>query len=364
VGAAAAVPEGRAVTAVVAGERVAVFRHEGRLSCVSAVCRHQNGPLGEGRIIDGCITCPWHGYQYRPDSGTSPPPFTDTIPTFNLRVHDGRVLVHERPNPPGTPVAPVPAPPAPDAASDAAPFYVGYAPQAPAALARFQRRAVVTILLLAGGLAAALAVAQRGFEAAAFEYGRITTVAGVVRAAPYPLLEVPRPGAPDRVSRYFLAASGKRGAQAAVAGLDGRRVRMRGTLAYRSHLTLLEIAGAEPTDAAPAPAPAEPLQDLGVFDLAGEIVDGKCYMGVMNPGHGKGHRACAARCLSGGLPPLLLVRSESGARLELLLLDGAGKPVTGIERWAGLPLSLRGRVARQGDLWLVHADPRSFRRLQ
>jgi nitrite reductase/ring-hydroxylating ferredoxin subunit len=29
----------------------------------------QNGPLGEGRIVDGCITCPWHGYQYRPDTG-------------------------------------------------------------------------------------------------------------------------------------------------------------------------------------------------------------------------------------------------------------------------------------------------------
>src|SRR5439155_9981747 len=52
----------RARIGVVAGERVAVFRYGGRLSCVSNVCKHQNGPLGEGRIIDGCITCPWHGY--------------------------------------------------------------------------------------------------------------------------------------------------------------------------------------------------------------------------------------------------------------------------------------------------------------
>ena len=72
------------------------------ITSLSNVCQHQNGPLGEGRVIDGCITCPWHGYQYRPEDGCSPPPFTETIPTFNVRVEDGRVLVDPRPNPPGT----------------------------------------------------------------------------------------------------------------------------------------------------------------------------------------------------------------------------------------------------------------------
>ncbi|NNG15061.1 MAG: Rieske 2Fe-2S domain-containing protein, partial [Gemmatimonadales bacterium] len=90
----------------IAGERLAVFRYDGKISAVSSVCQHQNGPLGEGRIIEGCITCPWHGYQYYPDSGQSPAPFTERIPTFNVRVVDGRVQVDPRPNPPGTPVEP------------------------------------------------------------------------------------------------------------------------------------------------------------------------------------------------------------------------------------------------------------------
>jgi nitrite reductase/ring-hydroxylating ferredoxin subunit len=107
VGDPAAIPEGRAIGAVIGGERVAVFRHEGRLSAVSGVCRHQNGPLAEGRVIDGCITCPWHGYQYRPEDGRSPPPYDDKIETFNLRVRNGRVEIHQRPNPPGTRVEPV-----------------------------------------------------------------------------------------------------------------------------------------------------------------------------------------------------------------------------------------------------------------
>ncbi len=45
-------------------ERIAIFKTEGRLFAVNNVCKHQNGPLGEGKIVDGCITCPWHGYQY------------------------------------------------------------------------------------------------------------------------------------------------------------------------------------------------------------------------------------------------------------------------------------------------------------
>lgn len=106
----ATIAEGRAFGAVVGTERVAIFRHAGRLSAVSGVCRHQNGPLAEGRIVDGCITCPWHGYQYRPEDGTSPPPFEDRIATYRLRVLDDRVQVFQTPNPPGTRVEPVSVP--------------------------------------------------------------------------------------------------------------------------------------------------------------------------------------------------------------------------------------------------------------
>lgn len=95
------IPEKRARIVCLSGERVAIFKYDGKISAVSNVCQHQNGPLGEGRILDGCITCPWHGYQYLPETGASPPPFVEKIPTFNVRVENGRVLVHPRPNPAG-----------------------------------------------------------------------------------------------------------------------------------------------------------------------------------------------------------------------------------------------------------------------
>lgn len=106
VGPVESIPEKCAQVISVGGERVAVFRYDGKVSAVSNVCRHQNGPLGEGRIIDGCITCPWHGYQYLPETGASPPPFLEKVPTYDSRVIDGIVYIDPRPHPPGTRVDP------------------------------------------------------------------------------------------------------------------------------------------------------------------------------------------------------------------------------------------------------------------
>jgi len=88
------------------GNRVAVFRAGDSFSAISNVCAHQGGPLGEGRVIDGCATCPWHGYQYRPENGQSPPPYTEKIPTYQLRVSAGVLQLNPEPNPPGTPADP------------------------------------------------------------------------------------------------------------------------------------------------------------------------------------------------------------------------------------------------------------------
>ena len=83
-------------------QSIAIFRNGNEFTAVSNRCAHQGGPLGEGRIIDGLITCPWHGYQYKPEDGCSPPPFTEKVPTFNLKILGDKILVDPIPNPPGT----------------------------------------------------------------------------------------------------------------------------------------------------------------------------------------------------------------------------------------------------------------------
>jgi sulfoxide reductase heme-binding subunit YedZ len=94
----AEIPENQARIVCLSGERVAIFKYEGKISAVSNVCQHQNGPLGEGKVVSGCITCPWHGYQYLPETGASPPPFAEKVPTFNVRVKNGRVWIDPTPN--------------------------------------------------------------------------------------------------------------------------------------------------------------------------------------------------------------------------------------------------------------------------
>ncbi len=98
------IPNNQAITVSINDdERVAIFRYdETKLTAVSNVCQHQNGPLGEGRIIDGLITCPWHGYQYKPEDGCSPPPFTEKIKTYRLMLEGDEVLLNSTPLHAGT----------------------------------------------------------------------------------------------------------------------------------------------------------------------------------------------------------------------------------------------------------------------
>jgi nitrite reductase/ring-hydroxylating ferredoxin subunit len=355
------IPENRARIGLVAGERVAVFRYQGMISAVSNVCRHQNGPLGEGRIIDGCITCPWHGYQYRPDTGSSPPPFTDTIPTFRVRVVAGRALVHPQPLPPGTFVEPAVIPTPLQQGADGPEFYVGYHPASPPGLARHTRRAVVTVTLLLGGTVAVLALAQPPFAAATFEYGRSREVTGRLIVHPYPALVVDDAPEPYPVGsrHWLLAASGKHGAN--VTGPEGRRVRVRGSLIHRGNAAMLEIAGLDTLADSGSAAPP-PHVDLGVFTLTGEIVDSKCWLGVMNPGEGKTHLACAVRCVSGGLPPMLVIRDAPGRERHLLLADPRGGPMNArILPMVGRPVTVTGHVTREGELLFLRADADAYR---
>jgi nitrite reductase/ring-hydroxylating ferredoxin subunit len=96
------IEESRAKIFCIDKERIAVYRHENRLFAIHNVCKHQGGPLGEGKIIDGCITCPWHGYQYLPHNGQSPPPFTEKVNTYDVRIEDAQVWLNPKPFAEGT----------------------------------------------------------------------------------------------------------------------------------------------------------------------------------------------------------------------------------------------------------------------
>jgi hypothetical protein len=242
------------------------------------------------------------------------------------------------------------------------PFYVGYHPVAPGPVARGLQHIVGGIVILVAAAAALLALSQRPAEPGVFEYGHPRTVRGQLREFPYPSLLVPGTGITDRgtaYTRYLLVAAGKHGAQTVVSGLDGRWVELTGTRIARPEREMLEVTSGGVAELSPASIPEQgvsppPAADLGERTLTGEIVDSKCWLGVMKPATGNVHRGCASRCLHGGIPPLLMTTDSLGGVAHYLLTDADGRaaPVW-FSELVGREVRLTGEVNRDGDLLIL-----------
>jgi nitrite reductase/ring-hydroxylating ferredoxin subunit len=77
------------------GVPVLLYRADGRTYAVAATCSHMGGPLEEGTIADGCVTCPWHGSTFRfADGGIVRGPASTPQPRYETRLQDGRIEVH------------------------------------------------------------------------------------------------------------------------------------------------------------------------------------------------------------------------------------------------------------------------------
>jgi len=242
-------------------------------------------------------------------------------------------------------------------------FYVGYFPKAPAGIAR-RIRTLITIVLVLGAIAAiAFAHVQKTFAPSAFEYGKERTFEGVVESRPFPALVTTGSGATyTQAKRYLLVAAGKHGADSQVQPYVGRTVRLRGTLIYRGSQSMIELVKdsvAVTADARQVPAL---MTNLGPFTLTGEVVDSKCYLGVMNPGNGKVHRDCAVRCLSGGIPPIFATNDFRGVPAILVLTDDAGKPLPkqAFLHLVAQPVQVHGKVLQTGNTLFLEAGPREI----
>ena len=237
-------------------------------------------------------------------------------------------------------------------------FYVGYVPKAPAALGRIIARIAAGIMLvglIAGGL---LIFGQPPFAASKFEFGEYHDYAGTIEEWPYPMLITDN-------ATFLLVAPGKHGLSDTVKGLQGKHVQLKGSLIERTPDRMIEVASA-PIVVGTSPVLATPSRtvDLGPITLRGEIVETKCYLGVMNPGEHKVHRDCAVRCISGGVPPAFLARDASGDARVLLLVGEDGRALSKeILPFVAEPLEISGVLLRTGSTLTLKADPARFRRI-
>jgi nitrite reductase/ring-hydroxylating ferredoxin subunit/uncharacterized membrane protein len=76
------------------GTPVVVVKTDAGLFALSATCVHAGGPLDEGKIVDGCLRCPWHHSMFRLDNGQAVRgPATTTQPVWQARIENGRLQV-------------------------------------------------------------------------------------------------------------------------------------------------------------------------------------------------------------------------------------------------------------------------------
>lgn len=89
------VPQGRGLQVHAAGVPIMLARDGDRIVAMADRCTHRGGPLHEGDISGGCVTCPWHGSRFRlADGGVASGPAVRPQPMLQTRVIDGRVQVH------------------------------------------------------------------------------------------------------------------------------------------------------------------------------------------------------------------------------------------------------------------------------
>jgi hypothetical protein len=240
-------------------------------------------------------------------------------------------------------------------------FYIGYLPKAPVELSRLLRCVAVALLLTTAVVATLLVVSQQRFSPSAFEWQRVRVFEGIIEQNPYPTLLMKRPGITvpgQEYSRYLLVGAGKHGASQEIAGNLGQLVKLRGKLIYRSGETVIEVMPSGVTSLSTSSVQATSPRNLGTVTLRGEIVDTKCYVGVMNPGQGKVHRDCAVRCISGGIPPALLSADEHGSSRLYLLTTGGGGPIqpSSILAKVGEPVRVKGDLMAQDDVLTIRVS--------
>jgi nitrite reductase/ring-hydroxylating ferredoxin subunit/multimeric flavodoxin WrbA len=83
---------------LVAGAKVALTYRDGEFGAISGVCNHVGGPLGDGELEGDYVVCPWHYWKFHFKTGLGEPGYeADKVPSYEVRVDNGRVWVRNVP---------------------------------------------------------------------------------------------------------------------------------------------------------------------------------------------------------------------------------------------------------------------------
>ena len=93
VGPAEKLADNSAIEVLLEGQVIAIFRTAQGLFALDGMCAHQGGPIAEGTLSNGCVTCPWHGWQYELATGIQTINRQPLQRTFPVRLNKGRIEI-------------------------------------------------------------------------------------------------------------------------------------------------------------------------------------------------------------------------------------------------------------------------------
>ncbi|MEM8878413.1 MAG: hypothetical protein AAGD23_11160 [Pseudomonadota bacterium] len=246
------------------------------------------------------------------------------------------------------------------------PFFIGFSNTVPAPLVLFL--AVVAAAFIGGMAGLALALSSSvddpgdGFVA----WGQYQELSGILETEPYPILRLPaQNGQGPRA--YLLSGQGKNGVQSRATPLSGQPAEAGGVFIQRGSIQMLQVGGRvglRAPEADPAAFQPEDRVPLGRWRLTGEICDGKCYLGIMRPGRGLSHKACANLCIAGGVPPVFVAAGPVDGQEFFVVAGPDGGPMP--DEWmrhVAVFIEAEGEIERMDDLYVFRIDPSTIRPL-
>lgn len=246
-------------------------------------------------------------------------------------------------------------------------FFIGYAPPMPPRLAHFVRRNVITLACGVLVWAVTIATGHVPLEGGTFEFGHPQRLGGTIVEHPYPALQLDEDNQ-HATPWLLLVAPGKHGADTLVRGLDGRHVTLKGTRIRRGSHTMIEVEPASLVVGQPSESWSQAASmkaasfGEGAVKVRGEIVDSKCFLGVMVPGSGTTHKDCASLCLRGGIPPALYAEDRAGDSALILLTGTSGESIRAQAlQVAGEAIDMTGILERRGGWLVLRTDPTTWR---
>lgn len=84
---------GRGKLVQVEGQNIALFKVDGSVYAISAICPHEGGPLEEGEVEGETVICPWHAYDFNLETGECEVTSDLRAETFPVSVEAGEVFV-------------------------------------------------------------------------------------------------------------------------------------------------------------------------------------------------------------------------------------------------------------------------------